>query len=635
MVVFTLLCILSLDRMKRFSILSSSSSEQSEVPDSSDEIEYGKRKTKYRRYDDRYLDHGFMCLEVNNEEYPQCVICLKVLPAESMLLSKLKDHLESLHPHVIGKPREFFIRKLKEAELQMSTFSKQFKVDNALLSSYKVAYRVAQSKQPHTIAEELILPAAVEMVTIMLGEEAGNQLLKVPLSNDAISQRINDMAEDINDQLICNLKGKEFALQLNEATDNQEDIHLICYIRFVSEKKIVEDLLFCKEMKDGATSENVFEVVDNFMVQNQIAWDQCVGVCTDGSGSMAGCYQGLRDRIRSKAPNAVWTHCMIHREALAAETLSGELHDILKIVIKVVNFIKTSPMKKRFFAKLCDDIGAEQSCLLFYSSSQWLSLGNSLLRLYELRNEIYSYLHDEEHCFADNFIDTDFLIKLAFLSDLFEKLDTLNKSLQGRNTNIFQLLNKVSELKKKVILWKKSVSRGDYRSFPSLDQFLQANGMALKKELRAVFVLYFSQLHLHLEKFFPEDEIESIKWVKDPFTTDIPPNFSNEEAEQLIDVSTDSTLKIRFRSQSLPEFWCQTETQYPVISKRALRVLILFANTYLFEAGFSAVAALKSKYGANINIEKEMRVAISKITPRFDKLSKEKTSTPVSLGFWN
>ncbi|XP_066482086.1 SCAN domain-containing protein 3-like [Tiliqua scincoides] len=618
--------------MKRFSVPSSSSSEQSEVPDSSDETECGKRKTKYRKYDETYLDHGFTCVEVNNEEHPQCVICLKVLPVESMLLSKLKDHIERLHPHVVGKPREFFIRKLKEVELQKSTFSKQSKVDNsALLSSYKVAYRVAQSKQPHTIAEELILPAAVEMVTIMLGEDAGKQLLKVPLSNDAISQRINDMAEDIGDQLICNLKGKEFAIQLNEATDSQEDTYLICYVRFVNEKKIVEDLLFCKEMKGETTSENVFEVVDDFMVQNQIDWERCVGVCTDGSGSMAGCYQGLRDRIRSKAPNVVWTHCMIHREALAAENLSEELHGILKIVIKVVNFIKTSPMKKRFFAKLCDDIGAEQSCLLFYSSSQWLSLGNSLLRLYELRNEIYSYLRDEEHCFADKFIDTDFLIKLAFLSDLFEKLNALSKSLQGRNTNIFQLLNKVSELKKKVILWKKNVNKGDYKSFPSLDQFLQANEMALKEELRTVFVLYFSQLHLHLENFFPEDEVESIKWVRDPFNAEIPPHFNNEEAEQLIDVSTDSTLKIRFRSQSLPEFWCQTENEYPVISKRALRVLILFANTYLCETGFSAVAVIKSKYRTNINIENEMRVAISKITPRFDELSKQKQA--VSL--WN
>ncbi|XP_069063747.1 zinc finger BED domain-containing protein 5-like [Pleurodeles waltl] len=462
----------------------------------------------------------------------------------------------------------------------------------------------------------------------MLGEDAGKQLLKVPLSNNTISRRINDMADDINDQLICNLKGKDFALQLDEATDNQKDTHLICYVRFVNEKNIVEDLLFFKEMKGGTTGQDLFAVVDDFMVQNQIDWERCVGVCTDGGRSMAGCYQGLQARIRSKAPNAIWTHCIIHREALAAGNLSEELHNILKIVTKVINFIKTRPMKARFFAKLCEDMGAEHSCLLFYSSSRWLSLGNSLLRVYELRNEIYSYLHNDEHCFADKFIDADFLIQMAFLSDLFEKLNTLNKSLQCNNTNILQLSDKVSGFKKKVILWKGSVSKGDNKCFPSLDKFLQDNEMALKEELRTVFVLYLSQLHFYLQKYFPEDEVEPIKWVRDPFNTEIPQHFNNEEAEQLIDISSDSTLKVQFQSLSLLEFWCQTQDEYPVISKIALRVLIPFATSYLCEAGFSAVAVIKSKYRAKIHLEKEMRVAISKITPRFEELSKEKQAHP-------
>jgi hypothetical protein len=40
---------------------------------------------------------------------------------------------------------------------------------NALLASYKVAHRMAKCKKPLTIAEELILPAAVDMVNIKIG----------------------------------------------------------------------------------------------------------------------------------------------------------------------------------------------------------------------------------------------------------------------------------------------------------------------------------------------------------------------------------------------------------------------------------------------------------------------------------
>jgi hypothetical protein len=57
-------------------------------------------------------------------------------------------------------------------------------------------------KKPHTIAEELILPAAVDMVNIMIVESAGKLLSKVPLSNNTISRRIQHIAEDLNDQLI-------------------------------------------------------------------------------------------------------------------------------------------------------------------------------------------------------------------------------------------------------------------------------------------------------------------------------------------------------------------------------------------------------------------------------------------------
>jgi len=44
----------------------------------------------------------------------------------------------------------------------------------ALLASYEVAFRVAQCKNLHTIAEELNLPSAINMVSIMIGEFVAN-----------------------------------------------------------------------------------------------------------------------------------------------------------------------------------------------------------------------------------------------------------------------------------------------------------------------------------------------------------------------------------------------------------------------------------------------------------------------------
>ncbi|KAJ1119382.1 hypothetical protein NDU88_007568 [Pleurodeles waltl] len=42
------------------------------------------------------------------------------------------------------------------------------------------------------------------------------------------------------------------------------------------------------------------------------------------------------------------------------------------------------------------------------------------------------------------------------------------------------------------------------------------------------------------QKYFPEDEVEPIKWVRDPFNDEIPQYFNNKEAEQLIDIQSDT-----------------------------------------------------------------------------------------------
>ena len=90
-------------------------------------------------------------------------------------------------------------------------------------------HRIVKCKKPHTIAEELILPAAVDLATTMIAEGAAQKLILVPLSNDTMCRRI----DDIYDQLIDQMKEREFSLQLNEVTDNSRDAHLICYVLFV------------------------------------------------------------------------------------------------------------------------------------------------------------------------------------------------------------------------------------------------------------------------------------------------------------------------------------------------------------------------------------------------------------------
>jgi len=100
---------------------------------------------------------------------PRCVVCSKVdlLAGESMLPSKLERHLtSSICEHTLY----FYSRKVNVLVSANSRFMQLS--PNALLACYQVGHRIARSKMPHTSAEELILPAAIELVRTMKGKAA-------------------------------------------------------------------------------------------------------------------------------------------------------------------------------------------------------------------------------------------------------------------------------------------------------------------------------------------------------------------------------------------------------------------------------------------------------------------------------
>ena len=138
----------------------------------SKETESGASK-KRRKYDHEYLNLGFSWTGSEDAPLPQCVVCKEVLANDGMRPCRLRRHIETKHPSLVTKPREFFDRKLNELRSQkkvIQTFSNVN--DKATEASYHVALRIAKAGKPHNIGETLILPAAKDMCCVMLGEAA-------------------------------------------------------------------------------------------------------------------------------------------------------------------------------------------------------------------------------------------------------------------------------------------------------------------------------------------------------------------------------------------------------------------------------------------------------------------------------
>lgn len=49
-----------------------------------------KKRVKARKYDEAYLSLGFTSTMIGQEEGPQCVVCLKILAADSLKHNKMK-----------------------------------------------------------------------------------------------------------------------------------------------------------------------------------------------------------------------------------------------------------------------------------------------------------------------------------------------------------------------------------------------------------------------------------------------------------------------------------------------------------------------------------------------------------------
>ena len=136
---------------------------------------------------------------------------------------------------------------------------------------------------------------------------------------------------------------------------------------FVKENAIVDEFIFCQEMKERTRAKDVFDLVNAFLRKNSIAWNKMGSVCSDGAPAMIWRQSGFIALIKQVAPLIVSNHCAIHKYALAFKTLPLELTSVLDSVVKAMNFIRGRAVNSRLFKAFCDDPGKQHQYLLSHT----------------------------------------------------------------------------------------------------------------------------------------------------------------------------------------------------------------------------------------------------------------------------
>jgi IS1 family transposase len=111
--------------------------------------------------------------------------------------------------------------------------------------------------------------------------------------------------------------------------------------------------MFYEEIQETSKPEKLSNITGSYMTTNLLKSFNLVGVCTDAH-DVYPALMGLQVLTHGKSPSAVWTQRTIHRQGLASKHLRSELERVLEKVTKVVNYIKTRPLKAKKFARLCE-----------------------------------------------------------------------------------------------------------------------------------------------------------------------------------------------------------------------------------------------------------------------------------------
>lgn len=364
--------------------------------------------------------------------------------------------------------------------------------------------------------------------------------------------------------------------------------------------------------------EDVFNILNDYLDKWQLSWKSCVGICTDGAPSMVGCIKGLVSFIKKQNENVIITHCFLHREALMSKTLGEKLKEVLDQVVQMVNFVKTRPVKSRIFEQICINMDSQHRRLLLHTDVRWLSRGKVLTRVHELRQELLTFFESMEQSYFCNLLRSEFWVaKLRYLANIFQHLNILNTSMQGKEENILTSTDKTKAFQRKLQIWKRTAIKGSLEMFPLISDTCQT-------EILPMIIEHLSTLEEKLNHYFPSLNTAQYDWIRNPFvetTTEF--NLTLTEEEELAGVSTDRGLMIKHKELSIEAFWISIKEEYVSLSKKALTILLQFSTSYLCELGFSSLATIKCKKRGTLQcIDEEMRVCLSNIRPNIEEIAR-------------
>lgn len=126
-----------------------------------------------------------------------------------------------------------------------------------------------------------------------------------------------------------------------------------------------------------------------------------------------------------------------------------DMKEIMDVITKIVCSIRAGSLQRRPFRTHLEKADCDHAELLLHTDVRWLRRGKFLQRFRELCPEIEEFFHVAGHAEYKQLNVCQWLLDLAFLTDLTDMLND-NLELQGKVKIVINMISSVNAFKRKL-----------------------------------------------------------------------------------------------------------------------------------------------------------------------------------------
>lgn len=420
------------------------------------ENEKKRREPKKRKifYDHKYNhlwenDYKWICASSKGPHYFKCKGCRN--DYKGGIAAVKKHEVTSKHQKNVSYAKLPSVHDLASTKKHLAD-KKSIEISEIKLASFIAEHNISINTVDHLIS--LILSMKIN----------DDSIKKISCNRTKTTALINNVIGLTNfEKIVSEMKVHKFSILVDESTDISSTKHLALVVRINSNWNLKDKFLTLIPLSD-ATSKNMFKVITEFFVQNEIPYvNNMIGFASDGANSMMGIHNSLKTLLQKDIPKLYIMKCICHSLALCANYACTKLPVEVETLIRdIYNFMHQSYKRQSEFEQFQMFFDLKPNKLLQPSQTRWLSIIAAVKRVLDQYEPLKSYFmlkHFENDKLAYNACknihqclnNPIYKLYLEFLDFILPVVTDLNAEFQAESPKTYILYSRMADAYKFIL----------------------------------------------------------------------------------------------------------------------------------------------------------------------------------------